>query len=221
MNETTKSRLIWGDLENRVLIGKGIDIGCGGDPVKSDAKGFDVQDGDANRISDYVKEQFDYVYSSHCLEHMHHPDVAIREWWKLVKVGGYLFFCVPDEDIYEQGVFPSRFNPDHKATFTISKRKSWSPVSHNVLKMVTALPGARLIRLELQDIGCDRSRLRHGEIKPPLLMRILFKINGVLQKVGLKIPGSGHLSDLYFPTDQTLCENVLCQIQCIIQKEVE
>src|SRR5260221_7032838 len=39
--------------------------------------------------------------------------------------------------LYEQGVFPSRFNGDHKSTFTISKASSWSPVSVNVLDLVT------------------------------------------------------------------------------------
>ena len=65
---------------------------------------------------------------------MSDPRKTILDWWKLVKPGGYLFVVVPDEDLYEQGVFPSRFNNDHKATFTIAKAKSWSPNSINVLE---------------------------------------------------------------------------------------
>jgi hypothetical protein len=44
---------------------------------------------------------------------------------------------IPDEDLYEQGIWPSQFNADHKHTFTIYKSKSWSPVSINVLDMLS------------------------------------------------------------------------------------
>ncbi|NCY22868.1 class I SAM-dependent methyltransferase, partial [bacterium] len=103
MNEATKSKAHWGDLEFGILRGKGIDIGCGADPVTQDAQRFDLQHGDANKITQHVKEQFDFVFSSHCLEHMHDPQDALREWFQLVKPGGHLFFIVPDEDLYEQG----------------------------------------------------------------------------------------------------------------------
>ena len=151
MDETTKTKELWSDFERSILTGKGIDIGCGADPITEDVHRFDIEDGDANHITQYVKEQFDFVYASHCLEHMHNPCEAILEWWKLVRVGGHLFFIVPDEDLYEQGVFPGRFNSDHKATFTISKHKSWSPVSTNVLDLASTLPNGQLVSLVLQD----------------------------------------------------------------------
>ena len=52
---------------------------------------------------------------------MRDPRSAIAQWWGLVKPGGVLFVIVPDEDLYEQGFWPSRFNCDHKWTFTIAK----------------------------------------------------------------------------------------------------
>src|SRR5471030_1246495 len=91
MDETSKSRKNWGELEKSVLKGKGIDIGCGSDPVTPEARRFDIEHGDANVISQYVKEQFDFVFSSHCLEHMHNPRTTILDWWKLVAPGGHLF----------------------------------------------------------------------------------------------------------------------------------
>jgi SAM-dependent methyltransferase len=155
---------MWGDLERSVVRGQGIDIGCGPDPVLEEVRRFDVEHGDANHITRHVKEDFDFVYASHCLEHMHEPRNAILEWWELVRVGGHLVFIVPDEDLYEQGVFPSRFNPDHKATFTISKQNSWSPVSINVLDLAGTLPHGCLIKLVLQDQGYDRTLLKHGDV---------------------------------------------------------
>ena len=140
MNETSKTIKLWRDFEKSLILGSGIDIGCGPDPISPTVKTFDIGDGDANNITQYVAEQFDFVYSSHCLEHMQDPKKALMEWWKLVKIGGHLILIVPDEDLYEQGNFPSCFNGDHKSTFTLSKTTSWSPVSHNILDLASALP---------------------------------------------------------------------------------
>jgi len=220
MNETTKSKKVWGDLEHSILVGNGIDIGCGPDPVTPTTRRFDMEDGDANEISKYVTEQFDFVYSSHCLEHMHHPQQALLEWWKLVKPGGHLFFTVPDEDLYEQGVFPSRFNLDHKATFTIAKSQSWSAVSYNVIDLVSALPNSLLISVKLQDHNYNRSRLKFGP--PPELppwLRISWRIyNKFKSKKMILWPAFERKVASYFPVDQTLIADTLAQIQCIVKK---
>src|SRR5512137_544932 len=105
MNETSKTKKIWSAYEQSFIRGEGIDIGCGPDPVSPTAVRFDIENGDANFITRYVSHQFDYVFSSHCLEHMTDPRHAICEWWNLVRPGGVLFLIVPDEDLYEQGVF--------------------------------------------------------------------------------------------------------------------
>ena len=49
---------------------------------------------------------------------------------------------VPDEDLYEQGVFPSTFNRDHKWTFTVLKERSWSSRSLNILDLIRDLGAA-------------------------------------------------------------------------------
>jgi SAM-dependent methyltransferase len=208
MNETSKSKQFWGPLEHSVLTGKGIDIGCGPDPVTPNARPFDVAEGDANTITQYVKEQFDFVYSSHCLEHMHDPWNALLEWWQLVRPGGHLFFLVPDEDLYEQGFFPSRFNKDHKSTFTLSKRKSWSPKSVNVLDLARSLPNGELISLELQDFGYDRRLMRHANPPGSRLTRWLYyRLKAV---TGIKLQCMAE--------DQTVNPDVVAQIQCIVKK---
>jgi len=160
--EASKTRRCFGELEKRVLVGKGIDIGCGDDPIGPEVRRFDAADGDANEISRHVHETFDYVFSSHCLEHMRDPHHALRGWWQLLKPGGYLCVAVPDEDLYEQGHWPSRFNGDHRHTFTIYKRKSWSPVSVNIVDLVAGLGDARVWKIELQDRGYDYSLVGKG-----------------------------------------------------------
>ena len=89
------------------------------------------------------------------------------------ETGGYLFFIVPDEDLYEQGVFPSRFNSDHKATFTISKTRSWSPKSYNVFDLARSLPGAEIFKIQLCDIGYNRARLGFGYPFAPVRKRLV------------------------------------------------
>ncbi len=222
MDETSKSRRLWGDLENSILAGRGIDIGCGRDPVTEDAARFDVEHGDANHITRHITERFDFVYASHCLEHMHRPREAILEWWSLVRPGGHLFFMVPDEDLYEQGVFPSRFNPDHKATFTIFKQSSWSPVSVNVSELAASLPNGHLVKLVLQDQGYDRTLLKHGRRAYPVLERaarlMLKAFRGSTSEGAFFIPALWKTVGRFVAVDQTLRPDVVAQIQCIVRK---
>jgi tetratricopeptide (TPR) repeat protein len=187
MNEASKTKEQFGHLERRALRGSGIDIGCGGDPVFPGVRRFDKRDGDANRVSDYVKERFDFVFSSHCLERMLDPRAALRDWWSLVKEGGHMYVVVPDEDLYEQGVWPSRFNNDHRWTFTIFKEKSWSPVSVNVLDLARGLPDCYPIRIALQDSHYDYALLGKG-IDQTIRMA-LAQIQFVLRKGGPSAEG--------------------------------
>ena len=121
MNEASKTRAIRNsDFYSRYMNDSVIDIGCGPDLVVPHATPFDQEDGDANEILDYLKpESFSCVHSSHCLEHMRNPQKSIADWWTLVKPGGYLITVVPDEELYEQGHWPSLFNADHKSTFRL------------------------------------------------------------------------------------------------------
>jgi len=219
MNESTKTRAVWSDAERSLLKGAGIDIGCGGDPILPGVRPFDLDHGNAQFITQHVHETFDFVYSSHCLEHMTDPKAALHEWWKLVRPGGHLIVIVPDEDLYEQGVFPSRFNPDHKCTFTISKLKSWSPVSYNLLEIGLCLPGSHLVSIHLQDVGYDRRRLRHGPISECLADRILRRIGRLCRQMGME-SGPPAWSNLLEVEDQTRQQGVMAQIQLILRKSI-
>ena len=174
--------------QEKVFVGKGIDIGCGKDildkrvfkRIKS-IEPFDVEDGDAQYVNQYKEEaSFDFVYSSNCLEHMQDPFVALNNWFSLVKNGGYLVFTVPDEDLYEQGVFPSRFNPDHEWTFTIFKNKSWSPKSLNVVDLIKAIGHCRVLKVAIVDTKYDYSLFNMDQTKG----KAEAFIEVVLQKVG-------------------------------------
>ena len=106
----------------RWFVGRGLDIGAGPDGLgrshtwpHATIREWDVQDGDATTLPGLAPESFDFVYSSHCLEHLEYPGPAVARWWEVVRPGGYLILVVPDFEMYERGKWPSRIQPDgHK-----------------------------------------------------------------------------------------------------------
>lgn len=162
MKECSKSiprRLADVNFTSRYFVGAGLDIGGKPDPLSLYAELFcrvesvrtwDIEDGDAQFLVGVDDNSYDFVHSSHCLEHLHDPRIGLANWLRVVRPGGHLIVTVPDEDLYEQGRFPSTFNRDHKWSFCTFKIKSWSERSINVLDLVRNL-GAEsdLVKIEL------------------------------------------------------------------------
>lgn len=98
--------------------GRGLDIGYGGDPVVANAQGWDFEHGDAQLLKGLDDASFDFVYSSHLLEHLPDTELTLQNWWRVIKPGGYLILYIPHRDLYEKKTeLPSRFNPDHEHFF--------------------------------------------------------------------------------------------------------
>jgi len=161
MKECSKSiqrRLADSNFLRKYFVGDGLDIGGKPDPLSlykelfpliSSIRTWDREDGDAQFLKSAADGSFGFVHSSHCLEHLVDPIEGLRNWFRVVREGGYLVITVPDEDLYEQGVFPSTFNRDHKWTFTIYKARSWNDHSLNVIDLVIKLGcAAELVRVE-------------------------------------------------------------------------
>lgn len=164
MHETSKAmirRLSDSRFATRYFVGDGIDIGSGPDPLSQysellpmmrSCRKWDLPDGDAELLASIADQSLDFAHSSHCLEHMRDPAAAFGNWLRVLKPGGHLVVIVPDEDLYEQGVYPSTFNDDHKWTFNTGKSDSWSPVSINLSMLAQAFVGmAEVIKIELLD----------------------------------------------------------------------
>ena len=149
MNESSKSifsKIRDNRYATRYLVGDGIDIGAGKDalgiyhelfPLMASCRGWDLSDGDAELMQSINDNTFNFIHSAHCLEHMKNPQIALDNWLRILKPNGHLICIVPDEDMYEQGVFPSTFNLDHKHSFTIYKKNSWSEKSINLLDLLS------------------------------------------------------------------------------------
>ena len=89
MDEASKTMAHYPALLNTYLRGRILDIGAGLDPIREDAEVFDKPHGDAQEVQlHFPTENFDTVFSSHCLEHMVDPLTAIDSWYSLVKSGG-------------------------------------------------------------------------------------------------------------------------------------
>lgn len=63
----------------------------------------------------------DAVFSSHTLEHIADYRTILRDWFRVVKVGGHMIISVPHQYLYERKLhLPSNFNADHKRFYTPS-----------------------------------------------------------------------------------------------------
>lgn len=89
------------------LQGKGIDVGCSRDPITRTCVAFDQSDlpevthrGDARALP-FTDAEFDWVWSSHCLEDIEDTEVVLREWLRVLKPGGKIGLYVPHLELYK------------------------------------------------------------------------------------------------------------------------
>lgn len=130
------------------FVGKGLDVGSGNDPISNYRDCYplmlaphtwDVEQGDGMVLGGVPDNSYDFVVSSHCLEHLCNPLVALWNWVRVVRPGGYVVVTVPDEDMYERGQWPSRHGVGHLHSFALWAHGSWSPVSIGLLKLLSGL----------------------------------------------------------------------------------
>lgn len=53
---------------------------------------------DGSDLSEIKDEQYDFLLSSHNLEHIANPLKAIKEWVRVLKPGGYILLILPDKN---------------------------------------------------------------------------------------------------------------------------
>lgn len=106
------------------MRGRCLDIGCGPYKIFPSFTGIDnghhwghfdniAANGDDLKI--LGSASWDLAYSSHLLEHFEYEKVpaVLREWMRVVKIGGHLILYVPDEDQYPK-CGTKYANQDHK-----------------------------------------------------------------------------------------------------------
>lgn len=79
-----------------VLSGKGLDIGCNrAEWAYPGAKMIDLKIEDEWHAFNLPDEEYDYIFSSHCLEHIPDWVGALNYWGKHLKPGGIMFLYLP------------------------------------------------------------------------------------------------------------------------------
>jgi SAM-dependent methyltransferase len=154
---------------SRYFRGFGIDIGSGSDPLHHyqtlfpgilGVASWDKEQGDAQTMGGVADNIYDFVHSSHCLEHLEYPSEALKNWIRICKPGGHVIVVVPDWQLYEHGKWPSPHNEDHKRRFSVN---GFSPpvgaeTQPQYLISVTGLASsfvdrAEFLKIELLDQG--------------------------------------------------------------------
>jgi len=162
----------------RFFVGEGIDIGGLPDPLSlyleffpliKSVKVWDLSDGDAQFMDGVMDDSYDFVTSSHCLEHLVDPFQGIKNWLRILRPGGHLIITIPEEDLYEQGTWPSNKNLDHKHSFTILKNESWAMNSINVFDLITYLgPEVDVRKISVEDSGYRFDMANYDQTMTPV-----------------------------------------------------
>lgn len=71
--------------------------------------GVDVMTDNVMQLSNIIPPRTaDVVFSSHLLEHLTDDTAALKDWWLLLRDGGYLILYLPDGRFYK-----NKENPEH------------------------------------------------------------------------------------------------------------
>lgn len=113
----------------KYLRGRGVDLGAGEfrvlphvitvDNCNHNKFGYDIRPdvySDCDKLEIFGSATLDFVYSSHLLEHIEDTRAALKEWWRVLKQGGYLILYLPHKLFYPNVGQPGA-NPDHKHDF--------------------------------------------------------------------------------------------------------
>jgi SAM-dependent methyltransferase len=76
--------------------GRGLDVGAGKWPLKG-AMPVELKDG--GDAMDLPEGKFDYIFSSHCLEHLENPVAALKHWKERLRFAGVLFLYLPHPEM--------------------------------------------------------------------------------------------------------------------------
>ncbi len=140
------------------LLGtRGLDLGCGPFKICNTAIGIDngedqslsehfgpiqaALSADVSHLPALSSNFFDFVFSSHTLEHIENWQSALKEWWRLVKHGGHLILYLPHPVLYELAQPGAGEKSGHKADI----------YQDSIIEVMKELGGWDLLRNEERD----------------------------------------------------------------------
>ena len=79
--------------------GRGIDVGAGKWPLPGAIPVQDQPHQNAYRLDNFTDGSLDFVFSSHCLEHLENWPEALALWSRKLRPGGVMFLYLPHESM--------------------------------------------------------------------------------------------------------------------------
>lgn len=159
------------------MSGIGLDIGYAGYvegtvPILETAIGIDLNySGYDGTTLPFNSESQDYVYSSHCLEHIQDYKASIVDWFRVLKTNGYMIIAVPHQYLYEKKLtLPSVWNEGHLRFYTPS----------SLLKEIEESLQPNSYRVRLLEDGDNQFNYN---IVPPAHSEGQYEITLVIQKI--------------------------------------
>lgn len=171
---------------HKYMSGIGIDIGYKGmelssenTPILPNATGIDLDTPGYDGINlPYPDKSLDFVFASHVLEHIEHPLFSLKEWFRVLKIGGYMILMVPHCYLYERsfkvaGAWESC--RDHKCIYTPFRLLS-------EIEDVLEINSYRIVHMRDNDKNYNYDR--ETNIMPEFFKEC-FEIECVLQRIKL------------------------------------
>lgn len=132
------------------LSGKGVDIGCGARSISKDILRVDI---DKKVKPDVVASgddlpfkdgEFDFITAIHAFEHFPDPVKTLKEWLRVVKVGGIIGIVHPDifytkkqnPEIDNKGLRENPYNKhyhEHTADSFVKMLKGWTDLPFRLI----------------------------------------------------------------------------------------
>lgn len=144
-------------------------------PIFEGAIGVDIDyPGYDGRILPFATDSQDTVYSSHCLEHIPDFVTAIREWYRVTKLGGHIIVVVPHAALYERKrTLPSQWHSGHLRFYTpqsllLEFEKALAPNTYRIRHLIENDKDYDYDRTpDLPAVGCFEIELVVQKIKQP------------------------------------------------------
>src|SRR3990167_9578840 len=133
-----------------------LDLGCG--PCKvfphftgidsgKDTQLFGIQMkpnivGDVTKLERFASGSHDCVFSAHTLEHIEDYKPALKEWWRVVKHGGYMILYLPHKDFYPNCTNRDKWDDwyeNHKDEYTNAGAALDAFISERKAKGITSI----------------------------------------------------------------------------------
>lgn len=117
--------------------GIGLDIGASKWPLPGAIPVRDEPEQNAYSLGAFKDASLDFVFSSHCLEHLDQWQKALELWIRKLKVNGILFLYLPHESMklwHPGGAFVGenhRWKPTHRKLIPFLRRHNLEIVDYN------------------------------------------------------------------------------------------